>query len=107
MDPLKLPLEELLYLRLGAFFDQLHGRKVPDLYKVLQEQVDRAVLRQALERNHGQLGEAAKFLGVDRNTLSRKAKKLKLEVAASDDAKPERAQKDERPAARAASGRGR
>ena len=27
-DPMKLPLEELLYLRLGDFLDQLHGRKV-------------------------------------------------------------------------------
>ena len=81
MDPLKLPLEELLYLRLGPFFDQLRGRKVPDLYKVVLEQVDRAILRQALERADGQLSEAAQFLGVDRNTLSRKAKKLKIEVA--------------------------
>src|SRR5262249_49121187 len=50
MDPLKLPLEQLLYLRLGQFFDQLNGRSVPDLYRVLLDQVDRAVLRQALER---------------------------------------------------------
>jgi DNA-binding protein Fis len=78
MDPLKLPLEELLYLRLGQFFDRLHGRAVPDLYRVLLEQVDRAVLRQALERADGQLGTAAKFLGVDRNTLARKAKRLNV-----------------------------
>ncbi len=80
MDPLKLPLEELLYLRLGAFFDQLHGSSVPDLYRVLMEQVDRALLRQALERTDGQIGEAARLLGLDRNTLSRKLKRLKVEV---------------------------
>lgn len=96
MDPLKLPLEELLYLRLGSFFDQLKGRSVPDLYRVLMDQVDRAVLRQALERADGQLSEAAKFLGMDRNTLSRKAKKLKLaangegETAAAPAAAPAR-----------------
>jgi Fis family transcriptional regulator len=78
MDPLKLPLEQLLYMRLGQFFDQLHGRSVPDLYRVLLDQVDRAVLRQALERADGQLGVAADFLDVDRNTLSRKAKRLKI-----------------------------
>lgn len=82
MDPLKLPLEELLYLRLGHFFDQLNGRKVPDLYRVLMDQVDRAVLRQALERFEGQLIGAADFLGLDRNTLSRKAKRLKLDGSA-------------------------
>ncbi len=79
MDPLKLPLEELLYLRLGTFFDQLKGRKVPDLYRVLMDQVDRAVIRQALERSKGQMISAAEFLGLDRNTLSRKAKRLKVE----------------------------
>ena len=78
MDPLKLPLEELLYLRLGHFLDQLHGRRVPDLYRVLLDQVDRAILRQALERADGQLQQAAELLDVDRNTLSRKAKRLKL-----------------------------
>jgi DNA-binding protein Fis len=78
LDPLKLPLEELLYLRLGQFFDQLDGRRLPGLYKVLQDQVDRAVIRQALERNDGQIGAAADFLGIDRNALSRKAKRLKV-----------------------------
>jgi DNA-binding protein Fis len=78
VDPLKLPLEELLYLRLGQFFDQLDGRKLPDVYKVLLDQVDRAILRQALERSQGQLGAAAELLGVDRNTLSRKARRLKV-----------------------------
>ncbi len=79
MDPLKLPLEELLYLRLGQFFDQLEERRVPDLYRVLMDQVDRAILRQALERFDGQLSLAAEFLALDRNTLSRKAKRLKLD----------------------------
>lgn len=77
-DPMKLPLEELLYLRLGEFLDQLHGRRVPELYRVLLDQVDRAVLRQALERSEGQLSAAASFLGLDRNTLARKAKRLKV-----------------------------
>jgi DNA-binding protein Fis len=78
MDHLKLPLEELLYLRLGLFFEQLHGRKVPDLYKVLMDQVDRAVLRQAIERSEGQLSAAAEFLDLDRNTVARKMKRLKV-----------------------------
>jgi DNA-binding protein Fis len=81
MDPLKLPLEQLLYVRLGHFFDQLNGRRVPDLYRVLLEQVDRAVIRQALERTEGQLNAAAEFLSVDRNTLSRKARRLKVNAA--------------------------
>ena len=78
MDPLQLSLEELLYKRLGRFMDQLEGRRVPDLYRVLLDQVDRAILRQALERHQGQLAHAATFLGVDRNTLARKAKRLRV-----------------------------
>jgi len=91
MDPLKLTLEELLYLRLGQFFDQLKDRRVPGLYRVLMEQVDRAILRQALERFDGQLSLAAEFLDVDRNTLSRKARRLKLEGPKA--AKPPRKKK--------------
>ena len=78
MDPLQLSLEELLYRRLGRFLDQLEGRKVPDLYRVFLDQVDRAVLRQALERSQGQVGAAAELLGMDRNTLARKAKRLQV-----------------------------
>ena len=78
LDPLKLPLEELLYLRLGQFLDQLGERRLPGLYRVLQDQMDRAVLRQALERCDGQLSVAATLLGVDRNTVSRKVKRLKV-----------------------------
>jgi Fis family transcriptional regulator len=81
MDPLKTSLEELMYLRLGAFFDQLSGRRVPELYQVLKDQMDRAILRQALERSEGQLARAAEFLGLDRNTLSRKAQRLKVRIA--------------------------
>ena len=75
---LKLPLEELLCLGLGEFLDQLRGRRFPELYRVLLDQVDRAVLRQALERGEGQLTAAAFLLGVDRNTLARKVKRLKV-----------------------------
>jgi DNA-binding protein Fis len=78
VDPLQLPLEELLYQRLGRFLDQLEGRRVPGLYRVLVEQVDRAILRQALERSDGQLARAATFLDLDRNTLSRKVRRLRL-----------------------------
>ncbi|HXX29244.1 MAG TPA: helix-turn-helix domain-containing protein [Myxococcaceae bacterium] len=75
---MKLSLEELVYLRLGHFLDQLHGRRVPELYRTLLDQVDRAVVRQALERSAGQLSAAASFLGLDRNTLARKVKRLKV-----------------------------
>jgi DNA-binding protein Fis len=78
MDPLQLPLEEVVYVRLGHFLDLLHGRKVPKLYRVVVDQVERAIFRQALERAGGQISDAAKLLGIDRNTLARKVKRLKV-----------------------------
>ena len=96
MDPLQLPLEELLYLRLGTFIDQLHGRRVPDLYRVVMDQVDRAVMRQALERAHGQSGEAARFLGIDRNTFARKAKRLKVKLRSEPPPPPKRVKSPKR-----------
>jgi DNA-binding protein Fis len=79
---MKLSLEELLYQRLGLFFDQLRESQVPELYRVLIDQVDRAVFRQAIERHEGQLNAAAEFLGIDRNTLARKARRLKMSSVA-------------------------
>jgi DNA-binding protein Fis len=76
MDHLKLTLEELVYQRFGLFLDELHGSKVPDLYRVLMAQVDRAVVRQAVERSQGQIVAAAQLLDLDRNTLARKVKRL-------------------------------
>ena len=81
VDPMKMSLEELLYLRLGHFFEQLKESNVPELYRVLLDQFDRAVFRQAIERNDHQLNAAASYLGIDRNTLARKARKLKLPSA--------------------------
>ena len=78
VDAMKMPLEELLYQRLGHFFDQLQDSQVPDLYRVVLDEVDRAVFRQAIERNGHQLNQAAEFLGIDRNTLARKVKRLNL-----------------------------
>lgn len=79
----ELPLEELLYVRLGDFLERLDGGAVPELYKTLQDQLDRAVLRQALERTGGRLGAAATLLGLDRNTLARKVKRLDLTSGAN------------------------
>lgn len=76
MENLKLTLEELVYQRFGQFLDELHGSKVPDLYRVLMEQVDRAVVRQAVERSQGQILAAAQLLDLDRNTLARKVRRL-------------------------------
>lgn len=71
-------LEDLTYERLEVFLARLQGRRVPGLYKMILGQVERALLRAALNRTGDHLGEAAKLLDLDRNTLARKAKALGL-----------------------------
>jgi DNA-binding protein Fis len=82
MERDKATLEEILYQRLGLLFEQLGGRRVPHLYRTVIDQVERALIRQALERTASQLG-AADLLGIDRNTLARKAKRLKVPAPGS------------------------
>jgi DNA-binding protein Fis len=71
-------LEEINFERLEAFLGRLQGRRVPGLYRLIMGQVERALLRAALAQTHDHLGEAARLLGLDRNTLSRKARSLGL-----------------------------
>lgn len=73
-------LEEITHERLEAFLARLQGRRVPGLYRLIIGQVERALLRAALAQTQDHLGDAARLLDLDRNTLSRKVKSLGLPV---------------------------
>ena len=81
-------LEDLTYERLEVFLARLQGRRVPGLYRLIGGQVERALIRAALVKTGGHLGEAARLLDVDRNTLARKARALGLEVSSKRGRKP-------------------
>ena len=74
--------EELCYERLGAFLDRLGDQRLPALHATVIGEVERALLRLAMERG-GSLGAAAALLDVHRNTLSRRLEELGLRRAAA------------------------
>ena len=74
------PLATVIRERLTKLFRRLEDRAVPHLYRVILEEVERGVFSAALERSNGEVSAAAKMLGLNRNTLARKAKALGLAI---------------------------
>ena len=70
-------LEELCYLRLSQVLDKLGDERLPGLHGTVIAEVERALLRAALERA-GSVAGAAEVLGLHRNTLSRRLEELGL-----------------------------
>jgi len=56
--------------------DALYREKQGVLYRYILETVERPLLEQALERTAGNQLEAARILGINRNTMRSKIKKL-------------------------------
>ncbi len=72
-------LEEVIYNKLFHLFRQMDDQEeISGLYTLIQPHFERPLIRLALEKTgHNQL-KAAKLLGINRNTLSSKMKKLDL-----------------------------
>lgn len=70
-------LEALCSERLEGILDRLGDETLPNLHETVIGQVERALFRLVLERE-GSVGAAAEFLGIHRNTLSRKLQQLGL-----------------------------
>ncbi|MFH2138034.1 MAG: helix-turn-helix domain-containing protein [Candidatus Omnitrophota bacterium] len=56
------------------------GNKKKEVYKNILEMVERPLLEMVLEKTDGNQKKAAKILGINRNTLHAKIKKLKIDV---------------------------
>jgi DNA-binding protein Fis len=76
--PAEAPLGAMVRERLSALLGRLEGRPVPRLYRVVLDEVERGIFGAALERANGEVGTAARLLGVNRNTVARKARALGL-----------------------------
>jgi len=61
--------------------DSLYKEKQGYLYKYILETVERPLIEQALERTEGNQIEAARILGINRNTIRSKIRKLGIDVA--------------------------
>jgi DNA-binding protein Fis len=76
---LEYPLDEIIYFRLSDFFrrlDEAGGTAARDLYPVVMAQMERPLLKLALEACDGNKCEAARMLGINRNTLLKKMRCL-------------------------------
>lgn len=69
----RIPFEELVSLRLRPVVDLLdEGGENRCIYREVMNQVERALIRLALERTDGNQQRAARLLGISRNTLRTK-----------------------------------
>jgi DNA-binding NtrC family response regulator len=73
-------------LDLGAFLRQRLRPDAHDLYAELHQQVDRLFLTRVLEYTHGNQHQAARLLGIARQTLRLKLRELGLQITRSVDA---------------------
>jgi len=58
------------------FFASNRGR----IYKLILEAVEKSMIESALDKTDGNKCKAARILGINRNTLNSKIKKLRIEV---------------------------
>lgn len=71
-------LEDVVTERLRAYASQLQGHAARDLYALIMPQLERPLVRVAMELANGQQIEAARMLGIHRNTLRVRLKSLGL-----------------------------
>ena len=64
----------------SAFDPFLLGQNSGDLYKVTVEDMEKSLISSVLERTEGNQLKAAKILGINRNTLRTKIKKLGIKA---------------------------
>lgn len=71
-------LEEIVTERLRAYASQLQGHAARDLYALIMPQLERPLVRVAMELADGQQRAAARMLGIHRNTLRVRLRSLGL-----------------------------
>ncbi len=71
-------LEDIVTERLRAYASQLQGHAARDLYALIMPQLERPLVRVAMELAKGQQIEAARMLGIHRNTLRVRLRNLGL-----------------------------
>ena len=60
--------------------ESLYHEKRGDLYKAVLDAIEKPLIERALERTFGNQLKAAKILGINRNTIRAKIKKLAINV---------------------------
>ncbi len=71
-------IEDVVELKISRFFDQIGTFYPEDVYDLLMSKVEKPLLIQILRRVGGNQVQAAKILGINRNTLRKKIKQYGL-----------------------------
>jgi len=74
----KTSLEALVEIKISRFFDQLDSHYPDDLYSMILCKIEKALLHQILRRTGYNQAQAAKILGINRNTLRKKMTEYNL-----------------------------
>lgn len=78
VDMDEIALEDIVRKKLASFLSKWDGYDVEDLYDAVMNRVEKPLLELILERTRGNQIRAAKMLGINRNTLHKKIKELKI-----------------------------
>lgn len=71
-------IEDVVELKISRFFDQIGSFYPENVYDLLMSKVEKPLLIQILRRVGGNQVQAAKILGINRNTLRKKIKQYGL-----------------------------
>jgi Fis family transcriptional regulator len=74
----KQPIRRSVTSALELYLDDLNGHEVNDLYHVVLNEVEPAILNVIMQHVDGNQSQAAAMLGISRGTLRKKLKQYKL-----------------------------
>lgn len=73
-----LPLSKYVHKVLGEYFENLDGHKVTNLYTMVLEEIEIALLKEVMKHVQNNQSNAAMILGISRGTLRKKLKQYVL-----------------------------
>lgn len=82
VDMDEIALEEIVRKKLASFLSKWEGYEMEDVYEAVIGRVEKPLIELILEKTRGNQIRAAKLLGINRNTLRKKIKDLKIAVKA-------------------------
>jgi two-component system nitrogen regulation response regulator GlnG len=82
IDMDEIALEEIVRKKLVSFLAKWDGYDMDDLFEAVMKRVEKPLIELVLEKARGNQIRASKMLGINRNTLRKKIKDLKIAVKA-------------------------
>lgn len=76
----ELSLDKLLENKISEFVKRMRSGDGKDLYSTLIREIERPLVKSILKETSGNQAKAAKILGLNRNTLRKKIKELKISL---------------------------